>query len=589
MQEMEARVVSLLIEHLVKNTSLTTVGNHRHVFTYAFDGIMLYKSAVDKFGGEGAVLTMLMQKTLELTGFDLKWEVKPMTHNPEFDLDELYQEMRGDEDELLAACVDSDRAAAEKLFKLYPHWKFYDGVLYVLNDTTGMWSSDKVIHDMMINRFSCALHTTCMVKGDRVRSETSYGNCARTRSQLYPDLKVLAYDPEWMRNAENSSLGKLLFLNGWYDALEGVFHSKEDGFNPDILFFNRIPHVFLPSDHDAEYTSNLAQRMFTTPLGEKVGNFFIELLARALMGDSMKHFIFAVGRGNTGKSMLADALGHALGDLSDTFNAECLTTGSRNADESVSMRFALDARYSRIMTSSEMRMKSEFDGNLIKKLSSGGLDSLKGRFMRENEVKFKPHFMTIVLANDVPPIAGCGEEVVNRLLTIEYTRQYVDQPACDDELLKDPHLIEEIATVRFRTALVNVLIDAYARMRANGGPMTTPDEVKQNTQAWFNDNSDPLKKLQDAFAFTDMATDFTPSKTIESYLLDSANGIGISVKKFGDLLRVHCKKEGMFNIVSKPKRVSGATVRGYVGIRDLRRMNLNPSDECVLVEAVESV
>ena len=62
-----------------------------------------------------------------------------------------------------------------------------------------------------------------------------------------------------MKQKQYSSLGKILFLNGYYDFKAQKFYSKEEfGFNPEILFMGRIHHDF--EEFDSEYIQDIKQR-----------------------------------------------------------------------------------------------------------------------------------------------------------------------------------------------------------------------------------------------------------------------------------------------------------------------------------------
>ena len=57
-------------------------------------------------------------------------------------------------------------------------------------------------------------------------------------------------------------------------------------------------------------------------LGEKVADYFLLNLSRALAGNLMKRFFFGLGSGNSGKSTLVKAYSSSFGKLIGIFNAE---------------------------------------------------------------------------------------------------------------------------------------------------------------------------------------------------------------------------------------------------------------------------
>ena len=158
----------------------------------------------------------------------------------------------------------------------------------------------------------------------------------------------------WLKQKECSSLGKLLFNNGYLDFKNGFkFFDKETyGFNPDILFMAKIDKDFLPFDEkQMEYLNDIKQRLFYNPLGKDVGDYFILNIARALMGDMMKRVLFGLGTTDCGKTILTKAMEYSLGGYIGSFNAENLLFRKTSNDEGQLMRWALLLRFKRIIIS----------------------------------------------------------------------------------------------------------------------------------------------------------------------------------------------------------------------------------------------
>jgi hypothetical protein len=83
LQEYEFQIISTIIEYLNNNTKL--LGNDK-VCIYEFDGIKLYKEYVDNQSNINDLITLLNQKTLELTGFNLIWVNKPIDEYLDIDI-----------------------------------------------------------------------------------------------------------------------------------------------------------------------------------------------------------------------------------------------------------------------------------------------------------------------------------------------------------------------------------------------------------------------------------------------------------------------------------------------------------------------
>ena len=112
-----------------------------------------------------------------------------------------------------------------------------------------------------------------------VLSEKSYGNNVVLIKKIFPFIKTLCIDNLWLSKNQNSSLGKLLFRNGFVDMKTFILHEE---FNPEIIFFSRIEMDFVPmNEQQMNYKNDIYHRLFEIPLGkEVVDDFFIEFITR---------------------------------------------------------------------------------------------------------------------------------------------------------------------------------------------------------------------------------------------------------------------------------------------------------------------
>jgi hypothetical protein len=239
---------------------------------------------VEEFGGVDKVIELLNKVALEHTGFELSWTVKPIEEYHPIDFNYQIEEVkRKDEYE----GVWNDVEAAERVVELYPHWKFCNGKLYVFDDETGLWDFDRSLHFKIFKKLSDKLCTLPLDKGDDKKTPKSYGNTLNLIQKLPPLIESECVDNEWIKQNQFTGLHKILFRNGYYDFNQQKFYSKEEyGFNPDILFFDRINHDF--DDFDMDYVKDIRQRLFYNSLGETLGNYMILNIARGLAGERMK-------------------------------------------------------------------------------------------------------------------------------------------------------------------------------------------------------------------------------------------------------------------------------------------------------------
>lgn len=475
------------------------------------------------------------------------------------------------------AGVFSDLEASRKLYtQLYPHWKFCEKRLYAFDDTTGMWSDSKAVHDAIIIRFSDDLHVATIEKkkGDEkgvvvVSPTRSYGNTENLRNKMYSGLAALSRDDDWLKQNQLSSLKKLLFRNGYFDAAEGKFYHKDvHGFNPDILFFACIPHDYEEFDEEElAYMASIKQRLFRDPLGQEQGDFLLLNIARGLMGDMMKRFIMGIGTTNSGKSILTTAIQIACGKYAATFNAENLAMrNNSDGDEAKAMRWMLLLRHTRVILSNELKSNTALSGNMLKKMSSGG-DTLCGRTHGQEETEFIMQALPVLFANDVPDIKPYDEAVDARLRVVSFKKSFVDAPSNEFELKKDPNLENEIRTLRFQKALVGLFIREYMHAKEFGVP-EEPADVLAAKKEWVGDEADPLGRILEQFEVSNSPADYVRSSHIEKTI--EALKIDMKMRKFGSLMAKYTTLKKLEHIKNGQKKIAGKNVAVWFGLKEVK-------------------
>ena len=473
--------------------------------------------------------------------------------------------------------VKTDLEACEKLFKLYPHFVFCNGELYVFDFESGMLNNSKTAHLNIIKAHSDYLHLMRYDKNDGSWNKllSSYGYTVSLMKKLIPLLKTMNMDDNWLNQHQTSSLGKILFNNGYYDFKKGLFYSKEKyGYNPEILFIGKIPHDFTYlCDEDIDYMNTIKTRLFHNPLGIELGDYLLLNLARGLSGELMKRFLFGLGGTNGGKSVLTDALKLSCGDYVGIFNAENLAYRQSSADEAAQLRWALLLRFKRLIISNEVKTgdgekEIALNGNMIKKLSSGG-DGIVGRSHCKEETEFIPHFLTLCLANDMVKIKPYDDAVNNRLKILKFDKTFVDNPSNEFELKKDENIKDELKTERFQRCFVMLLIEYYADWndlkQIEGYVETEPEIVKIGKSEWVEDLEGFLVAFLKDFELTMCETDCVKSSDIEDWLKYSK--LGISMTKFGLEFKKYLKINKINTVYNKYKKIGGKTTMHWFGLK----------------------
>ena len=492
-------------------------------------------------------------------GFDLSFSKKEMNQGYTLEEIEAAQIEKGKFEG-----VYNDLEAAEVVYKLYPHFVCCKGALFCFDDSTGLWTESEEIIFRIISRFNDHLYVLTKTNDDTIKKTTKgYGNSTVLQRQMLPQLKTLCINNEWVTKSQFSSIGKLLYQNGYLDMKTGIFY---DEFKPEVVFFYQIFQNYDASTLDRTYIEDIKQRYFYNQLGEEVGNYLILNIARGLAGDMMKKIFFGLGETNAGKSTIVTACTNAFGDYIGAFNAENFSNKMSSSDEAQLMRWALLLRYKRIIFSNELKNSTELSVNMLKKHSSGG-DVLTGRIHGGLEAEFIPHYLAFCMANDLPKINGFDAPINDRLNIIGYKKRFVDEPTNEFELKIDHNLKDEMKTTEFRNAFNFLITEAYLNYIKCGKKEVIPEAVKNSKIEWVGADADNINinKFLEDYEISNDINDYTPSKDIEMWL--KTENISISMTKFTMELKKYCSIHKFINVVSKDKKIGGKCRQAWIGIK----------------------
>ena len=499
------------------------------------------------------------------------------------DMKKKTKESENEEKEDLIGIRDGDdENAAKVILENHPNWIYCNQVLHVHNQFTGMWSSNKSVQDFIISKYSDKLDI--LSQDGKKKTGKNYSKCSKKCNDIYPKLKQFTLDDNWVERTENSSRGYLLYKNGYYDLKNGIFYdSKLHKYDPEIVFIYRIDHDYVdPNEEDMQYIESIRQRIFFLSLGEEQGKYLLQLISRGLSGEQMKRIFFGLGPSNSGKSIISKAISLSCGQYVGTFNAENLSFNSGSSDEAQRLRWAYLLKDKRIIISNEMTTKGKIDGNLLKKISSGG-DTLIGRVHGGCETQYVPQFLPIIFANDLPTIEPYDDAVDKRTIVATFNNCFVTNPNHKYEVKKDDTLESEMSTIKFQQAFVNLLINTYRMYVSNGSVDRIPREIHEAKFEWLdiNANEDDQRfssiiQFSQQFEFTNDVKHFTHSYQMISWI--EKNARGISSKKFIIEMKKYCLIKNFTNVHSKKKSIDGLKCNGWIGIRNVNDVEIEETD-----------
>jgi len=482
--------------------------------------------------------------------------------------------LENEEDEIdLSKVVENDKDAVEVIYySLKNTLKYCRGLMYFKSG--GVWiTEEKEIKSALcvfVSEFGLIKNVS-----KKFIDYTSKRSSWITIANGVIDLAITKPNNDWCDNIYSSSLGFILFNNGYWDFKNSCFFENGcDKYDNDIVFIEKIAYDFnhklsMQDEDELNYINSVYKRLFTDPFGEKVGNYYCEKIARGLAGDAQKNFVFGVGDGNTGKSIMSSVCENACGGYFGSFNGSNIKYKAiENADEAQSLRWLMLLQWKRIVISSELPMGFPIDGNKLKKMSNGGLDAITARVHGGNETKFRFVALPILFSNDIDNIEPCDNAVKNRLVCVNYEKVFVDEPTNQFQLKKDENLSDEIQTDRFKNAFIWCLINAYKNFHETNGRVDNPPvaEMAVAFDCIVGENGDDLiTKFKKDYEFTNAVGDYVRSSDIVNWL----KGTKVSIKKFSVEMKKYTILNNLDNVFSKDKKI-GKSFMVWQGIKVLQ-------------------
>lgn len=464
-QEYESRIVESVMCFLINQTDLMKVAGTKHpVGTYEYDGIKLLKENVDKYeGGLDAVLTLLNEKTFELTGFRLEWSAKTLDDG--YNLDEWLKQVADDETpkedlladmtEILNALDNSDCGVIETLMKIKPKHYIYSvdkddgskGDWYGWNETR--WEKSDAPLKKAIMYVVPEYWRGLMKKWDEVyegmtfedgeEPDANYKIWKRTRRRMDDRIFLLKSAGGMVACV---SVAKSLLANYTleFDAKEdlfgcenGVLDFAEECFRPyrfdDFITFS-CGYDFTPyllgfkifdkegncrSVAEGEETEEYSQsfklildtycKIFPD---EDLRNYFFKIISTGLSGRAIEKFFVFNGAGRNGKGLSNEFLEKVLGSyfvsVSPTiFSENQKTKSSAGANPEIAK---LDKK--RYIVSKEPQKDAPLHNNIIKDLTGGGCTSARMLYSSKTQVKLCG--TNVMECNDKPPFSEAPKD-----------------------------------------------------------------------------------------------------------------------------------------------------------------------------------
>ena len=265
--------------------------------------------------------------------------------------------------------------------------------------------------------------------------------------------------------------------------------------------------------------------------------YLARLAGLTLFGAVREHLlVFCYGTGANGKTTLADALRHALGDYAITLPAETLMI-RKHEPHSTELAPLAGARMAVV---NELPDGRRFDEARVKVLTGG--DQVGARWLYGQPFTFTPSHTLWVIGNAKPAAVVGGEAFWRRIRLVGFHRT-IDPDKRDPDM---PDKLREAAP-----AILEWAINGWADYRANG--LAEPASVVADTAEYRAENDTVARFLDDVCQVSGnhQVRVFTATvrAAYESWCRDEAvepvtpTAFGIALKRVGvDQIRTHGKR-----------------------------------------------
>ncbi len=372
------------------------------------------------------------------------------------------------------------------------------------------------------------------------------------------------YNKLWTTN-----LYKICYKNGFYDIKANKF-CKYDGETFTPIKINRD---YKPST--AKNRKIVMDKIFNPifDYNKELIEYFLRCISRAIAGHTEdKSWYLMLGNRNCGKGVLVMAFEYAFEKYIGTTNSNnFLYKSNNNGDEAKALSWSIPLEFKRIIFTNEMKIDSggetKIDGNMIKKLSSGG-DKIQARLNHCDEIEFRPQASLIMMLNDVPKIEPA--DAMETCIEFNLPSQFVDIPKKDSiakEYKKDDNIKKLLSEDDFIDAFTDIIFNSYKHKK----PVMIEEIEKLRKE---NEQESELNIFLSLFSFTNNSNDYIKTNIFNTIIKKS--GITATSKKCKMWLRGK-------NIEQIRKTIDGKQCRVYEGIKIKEEENdvneYNPLDD----------
>ena len=556
--DIENRILQCMVDYLNDKVLI------KSYVTLVFDGFMILKDNVKDVNIDD-LLKELENEVLKVLKYTIKLVVKPMDNII------LVPDDYKSESQVDMNIIKNDGEGADKVLALL------DNCIYNCNNTiyykhNNQWIDNKKTIDNLLKKLimdqSYVKHVKatkedlkegcptlvilgveyCEHKFEYYSSDTKGAN-----NILSALMSKIPINDALLEMILKSSKNKVFFNNGYYDFKLKKFINNFDGVDTLI----KIDRDFKQCSVDQQ---EKIKKLIFEPIFDIDTNEALILFSRAIAGHvEDKLWSIMLGSRDSGKGIIQDSLSASFKTYITAFNADSLMFEKNGGDAAKKLSWAHHFDKTRLAFSNEMKVDNtiKLDGNLIKKLCSGG-DKILTRKNNIDEKECKPQTTVIFCCNDIPKIDP--NDVYEKLIPFSLKSKFVEEEITPELLNENPYYKKSDVDLRNKVnneewiiiGVTNLIINSYSDKK-----VILNENMKDQLDA-FKSEDNLFDKLNDNFEITRNEKDKLDNNIVKEYL--KMNELNISFPK---LVNLYMSK-GVNNKVCK---IDGVAKRAFVGLK----------------------
>ena len=308
------------------------------------------------------------------------------------------------------------------------------------------------------------------------------------KSALLHQLSILFnnYDPDFFDRLDTNP-NLMGFNNGVYDFSKQLFRKTKA--NDYISFTTELDYIPI----DNLDTTEMYEFLDKIISNKDIQLFLLKVLAKAISCTRDEKMYFWTGmQGSNGKSTLITLLEMAFGNYTMPIETSVLTTAKRGNPGAPSPHLIV-LKGRRLITMQEPDNDDSINVGVMKQYS--GNDTITARDLHKPTIRFKLQAKMIMCSNFPPIIDSQDGGTKRRIVYIEFTNKFCENPKKPNEFKIDSNIHETLK--RLAPIFSSLIIDIYSLYLREG--METPKEVSLVTDQ-FNAENDKYGSFLDDFS-----------------------------------------------------------------------------------------